>query len=85
MFGDLAHGSALCIIGILLCLFADWLKKNVPALELFVRIRYLLTLMGFFAAFNGLIYNDFAAIPIIGFGGTCYKEQWTYDHGIDVL
>ena len=37
--------------------------------------RYLVLLMGFFATFCGIMYNDFASLPIEVFGGTCYDMQ----------
>jgi len=36
--------------------------------------RYLLLLMGFFAMYSGLLYNDFASIPLDLFG-SCYNIQ----------
>ena len=31
--------------------------------------------MGFFAIFNGLIYNEFFAIPLEIFGSSCYSDE----------
>lgn len=74
MFGDIGHGGMMFLLSGLLCLFAEPIKRNAPGLELLVRIRYLLLLMGLFAFFNGWIYNDFVSIPIVGFGGSCYSH-----------
>jgi len=40
---------------------------------LFVKIRYMLALMGLFATFMGLLYNDFMSIPL-QLGETCYHD-----------
>ena len=37
--------------------------------------RYLLLLMGIFAAFCGLCYNDFMAIPLWAPWGSCYDIE----------
>ncbi len=37
--------------------------------------RYLILLMGFFATFCGILYNDFASMPIEIFGGSCYNAN----------
>jgi V-type H+-transporting ATPase subunit a len=37
--------------------------------------RYMFLLMGFFAVFNGLCYNEFFALPIQATWGTCFKED----------
>lgn len=74
MFGDLCHGSLLFFVGCLLCQFSDdifaKLSQRSP-LMLIMHIRYLLLLMGFFATFCGLMYNDFASIPLF-FKTSCY-------------
>jgi len=48
----------------------------------------LILLMGFFATFCGMMYNDFASIPIEIFGGSCYTgtklaADCVYPIGID--
>lgn len=44
--------------------------KNLP--DFFYPLRYFLMLMGFFAFFCGMIYNDFASIPLYLWGDSCY-------------
>jgi V-type H+-transporting ATPase subunit a len=97
MFGDMGHGSLLFVIGIIMCLSNDYVVARAPSMDAFFKIRYLVLLMGLFATFCGLIYNDFMAIPIWGAGGSCYeikhnehgheeaylKEDCTYPIGID--
>ncbi len=73
MFGDLCHGTILFLIGIMLCLFAEPLKKT--AIGGIVMARYLILLMGFFATYIGLCSNDFTSIPIEG--GSCYTVRGT--------
>jgi V-type H+-transporting ATPase subunit a len=72
MFGDIGHGSLLLLVGIILCIISDKLKNT--ALEAFSTIRYLILLMGFFATFNGIIYNEFFAIPTNVFT-SCYEPE----------
>ena len=72
MFGDIGHGGLLMIVGILLCIFNDKIKKTPLAAA--SSVRYLLLLMGLFGFYNGWIYNEFFAIPLEVFG-SCYSEQ----------
>jgi V-type H+-transporting ATPase subunit a len=72
MFGDIGHGSLLFLIGIILTLFAEPIRRASPGAEGLLSIRYLILLMGFFALFCGLMYNDFLAIPIWLFD-SCYE------------
>jgi V-type H+-transporting ATPase subunit a len=76
MFGDIGHGLVFFLLGVVLCLFNDVLKTKVPAMEPFLAMRYMLLLMGMFATYCGLIYNDFMAIPLWLFE-SCYdiKEE----------
>lgn len=69
MFGDYGHGSLIFALGLVLTLGADCLEKHVGAL---LKFRYLLLMMGFFSMYNGLLYNEFFAIPNDWFG-SCYN------------
>lgn len=69
MFGDIGHGGLLFIAGILMVIFNDKIQNS--SLAVMGKIRYLVLLMGFFAFFNGWIYNEYFAIPLDVFG-SCY-------------
>ena len=69
MFGDMAHGAILLAFGTYLCFNAESLNKGM--LKLIIPHRYLLTMMGFFAVYCGLIYNDCMSISLDLFG-SCY-------------
>ena len=72
MFGDYGHGSLILVVGTFLVLFAEKLKGTAaePALQL----RYLLFLMGFFACYTGLLYDEWFAIPNNWFG-SCFNTE----------
>ncbi len=72
MFGDIGHGFLLFLFGAYLCYCKDDIKADNP-LRPILKARYLLVMMGFFATFNGWMYNDFLSIPL-GIFGTCYKN-----------
>jgi V-type H+-transporting ATPase subunit a len=72
MFGDIGHGFVLFLSGAVMCLGYDFLVTKSPAMEGILRVRYLFLLMGFFATFCGIVYNDFMAIPIFAME-TCYE------------
>lgn len=76
MFGDIGHGSILFLAGVILCLLSPVLKAKVPAMEGVLSIRYIILMMGLFAAYCGFIYNDLMAIPLWIFK-SCYnlKEE----------
>lgn len=74
MFGDMGHGSLLFFVGLLLCMIHSKFKNNL-ALEGLFSMRYILLMMGFFAMFCGLIYNEFFAIPMSIFGESEYKDE----------
>lgn len=71
MFGDYGHGSLIFFGGFMLVMLNDWLKK-IPSLTMILKLRYLLLLMGMFSMYNGLLYNEFFAIPNDWFG-SCYN------------
>ena len=76
MYGDYGHGMIFFAIGAAMCLFEEKLKRN-PAMKGLLVTRYFWLMMGFFAIYQGLIYNEFFAIPHNWFG-TCYDIN-SYD------
>ncbi|EAR98594.1 V-ATPase A subunit 9-2 isotype of the V0 sector (macronuclear) [Tetrahymena thermophila SB210] len=94
MFGDIGHGALLFTIGLYL-MSCKIDPKRPSAMDGLVQARYLITLMGLFALYNGLIYNDFMSLPLNLFG-SCYlladknvvlthktSKQCVYPFGID--
>lgn len=91
MFGDIGHGGIIFMFSVGLWMAGDRLKGS--QLETMTDIRYLLLLLGFFATFWGLIYNDFMSLPVELFGSWYnyneakdnlkLKEDWVYPFGID--
>lgn len=69
MFGDIAHGFVLFMLGLFLVLGADKLRGTV--FNGLLSIRYMIILMGFFAFYCGFIYNDFMGLGFNLFG-SCY-------------
>ena len=74
MFGDIGHGGLLTLLGAWLTLKNYEILKNYPDLKVLVKNRYFFLFLGFFAFYNGLIYDDFFALPL-GVFGSCYKNQ----------
>ena len=74
MFGDIGHGGLLALFGLWLVLKKHEIMKNFPSLKILIKNRYFFLFLGFFAFYNGLIYNDFFAIPL-GIFGSCYKND----------
>lgn len=70
MFGDIAHGAMVFALGIYLMLnnkkFVSGVMRTVADL------RYMITMMGFFAIYCGFIYNDMAGFNT-NFFSSCYK------------
>lgn len=73
MFGDVGHGGILLGVGIYLCLFKDDILQKHKQLGGFIKARYMVLLMGMFATYCGLIYNDFMSLPLNLFG-SCYTH-----------
>ena len=71
MFGDIGHGGALFILSTFLVLFNS--KLRYGPLHGALYYRFILFLMGMFAFYNGVIYNDFFAVPLKWFG-TCWEH-----------
>mmetsp|Transcript_18359 Transcript_18359/g.13227 ORF Transcript_18359/g.13227 Transcript_18359/m.13227 type:complete len:82 (+) Transcript_18359:1332-1577(+) len=74
MFGDIGHGGILFLLGCFLCLFKSTIVAKYPSTEMVMPYRYLLLMMGFFATYCGLIYNDFMSIPLELFD-SCYSFE----------
>ena len=74
MFGDIGHGGLILLLSIWLVLKKDEILKTMPDLKMLIKTRYFFLLCGFFACFNGFIYNDFFATPL-GIFGSCYKNE----------
>ena len=93
MFGDIGHGSVLFIFALYLCIFNKSIMKSKSILSAMVPHRYFFVLMGFFALYCGLLYNDFLSIPVYfkscyptkkNITGTVEKdEQCKYEFGLD--
>jgi len=81
MFGDMAHGSLLLIIG--LFLIYKKRSKDAEALKALFPWRFILTLMGFFSLYAGSLYNDFLSLSF-DFFGSCYNPHKTnyYQPGV---
>jgi V-type H+-transporting ATPase subunit a len=67
MFGDMGHGSILLMVAIYLVMKGDNEGAGM--------LRYILLLMGIFAVYCGLIYNEFFALPINLFQ-SCYQVDY---------
>lgn len=76
MFGDIGHGLLLLLFATYLCLNIEELTAGKSALKPAVKARYILLFMGFFAFYNGWMYNDFLSIPLNVFG-SCYVNEGT--------
>jgi len=72
MFGDIGHGFLLFLMAAYLCMNQEKLIKG--ALGPLLKARHLLLLMGFFATYAGLIYNDMMSLPLNIFG-SCYSGE----------
>lgn len=81
MFGDIGHGLGLLAFGLALVFRSRFFSEPL------IKMRYLITLMGIFATFCGVIYNEFFSLPVI-LAPSCYPRQeavssCVYPIGID--
>lgn len=75
MFGDIGHGGLLFIFGLYLLWFKDSiLADKTSMIKGLVPARYLIVLMGFFALYSGMVYNDFLSLNLNLFG-SCYEIE----------
>mmetsp|Transcript_6404 Transcript_6404/g.10091 ORF Transcript_6404/g.10091 Transcript_6404/m.10091 type:complete len:883 (-) Transcript_6404:1378-4026(-) len=75
MFGDIGHG-ALLFLGALFIVLNElkFSKMKGEMVEMLYNGRYMLLLMGLFATYGGLIYNDFFAMGL-RLWQTCWVES----------
>ena len=72
MYGDWGHGAVFLAMGAVMCLFDSKLKKaGMKDLQM---TRYFWLMMGFFSVYQGLIYNEFFAVPN-DFFGSCFNVK----------
>lgn len=75
MFGDIAHGFVLFLFGLFVFCKGRSLAESFRIEHLEMRsLGILLTMMGFFAVYSGLVYNDFLALPVT-IAPSCYEER----------
>ena len=79
MYGDVGHGSLLLLFGAWIIQNSEKLKKKGGIWEGFVKARYLLTAMGFFAVYAGFLYNDF-----LGMGMRFFSSRFESSSPIDI-
>ena len=72
MFGDIMHGSILFTFAACIC-FSE--RKPGSFSANFGKHRYFFLLMGLFAIFGGLIYNDFTSLTTYLAGDSCYTTK----------
>ena len=64
----------MLFLALYLITFKNSIERGNGLLKLFVPVRFFILLMGFFAFFNGLIYNDFTSLTF-NFFGSCYNTE----------
>lgn len=75
MFGDIAHGFILFLFGIFVFAKGRNLADSMRIEHLEMRsVGILLLMMGFFAVYAGLVYNDFLALPVT-IKDSCYRVE----------
>jgi V-type H+-transporting ATPase subunit a len=85
MYADIGHGLIVFLLGLYLCIKKnEWKTTEYKGLS---KYRYFFLLIGFFAFYCGLLYNDFMAVPLPIFK-SCYKDNirdrdCVYPFGVD--
>lgn len=83
MYGDIGHGFCVLLFGIYLIMTEKRLERGNMG-EMLTSIyggRYMLTMMGAFAIYAGLIYNDFFSLSLNLFGSKfSYPDCIEHEH-----
>ena len=80
MYGDVGHGCIIALVGALFVFFEKSLTKASKEKRLNEMIdmvfsgRYVILLMGLFAIYCGIIYNDVMSIPMNIYGSNFHHE-----------
>ena len=73
MFGDIGHSLFLLCLSIYLFIQNKSLSKSSNSMvQVLAQSRYFILLMGFFALYCGLLYNDFLSVPV--YFSSCYNK-----------
>jgi len=89
MYGDLLHGTIVFLVGVVLVANETrWGKKKlVEPLNYLYHGRYIILLMGMFAMYCGLIYNDCMSMTLTlwpsGYDGETNTWKEPYQFGVD--
>lgn len=74
MFGDIGHSLFVLCFAIYLLINNKTLSKSSNSMvKIMSQARYFFLLMGFFAFFCGLLYNDFLSVPL--YFTSCYPKS----------
>ncbi|CAH0478074.1 unnamed protein product [Peronospora belbahrii] len=87
MYGDIGHGLCVLLFGLYLILTERRLEQPGSMGEMTASIysgRYMLFMMGAFAIYAGIIYNDFFSLPLNLFGSKFAYPNCLESHDRDV-
>ncbi|ETO11968.1 V-type ATPase [Reticulomyxa filosa] len=79
MYGDMFHGSCLLLFALCLLLAGKLTDLSQSDLSSLYSARYVLLLMGVFALYCGVIYNDCMSVMVNGWNGSQWQHGYTTD------